>query len=97
MASKLELNGIGWTNVRRAAAGMAAACTFVVLGFTGAAGAATYTPTTFADDGAVNPANCPADSSAPGCSLREAVEAADGTAARSCSPPAPTPSIRTRS
>jgi hypothetical protein len=79
LATKLELNGIGWTNVRRAAAGMAVACTFVVFGFTGAAGAATYTATTFEDQNGPA-ADCPADATAAGCSLREAVRAANASA-----------------
>jgi len=61
LATKLELDGIGWTTVRRGAAGIAATVA-MALACAGSASAATYTPTTFADD-------------APG-SLRAAVEAA---------------------
>src|SRR4051812_10301044 len=61
--------------MRRAAAWMAAL--FVLtLAAAASASAATYTPTTFADeDGATT--DCPADGSAAGCSLREAVRAAN--------------------
>ena len=53
---------------------MAAACAFLALGLTGSAAAATYTPTTFADEAAgdTDPSDCNAGSSE-ACSLREAV------------------------
>ena len=48
----------------------------ITLAMTGTATAATYTPTTFADE-ANSPADCPPDASASGCSLREALGAAN--------------------
>ena len=80
MSADLEGNGHGWTNRRRGALAFAAAlvatCAFAV-----SAGAATYTPTTFADDSPSNPGDCPENATAAGCSLREAIDAATSTPA----------------
>jgi hypothetical protein len=50
------------------------------LALTGTANAATYTPTQFSDDNG-SEGDCPPDAVAAGCSLREAVKAANATAA----------------
>ncbi len=79
MSANLEGNGHGWTNRRRGALAFAAAliatCAFAVP-----AGAATYTPTTFADDSPSTPDDCLPDSTA-SCSLREAIDKATSTPA----------------
>src|SRR5688572_32127444 len=52
----------------------------LMLAMAGTAAAATYTPTTFGDeDGAAS--DCPADGNAAGCSLREAIKAANESSA----------------
>ncbi|MEA2445563.1 MAG: hypothetical protein QOJ12_2855, partial [Thermoleophilales bacterium] len=67
-------------SARRAAAGVVTALA-LMLATASAAGAATYTATTFADDVPANTADCPPDAVADGCSLREAVEASNQTGA----------------
>jgi hypothetical protein len=80
MSAELEGNGHGWTNGRRATASVAAALVSL-LAFSASAGAATYTPNTTADGPAVS-ADCPPDATpTAACSLRDAVEAANGTPA----------------
>ena len=73
-----------WTNVRRGAAGVAVSL-LTTLAFAGGASAATYYPSTFEDDYPTTPAHCEPGQQQPDpeleCSLREAIEAADGTAA----------------
>ena len=73
-----------WTNGRRAVAGIAISA-LTTLAFAGSANAALYYPSTFEDDFPTTPADCVPGQSDPGpeveCSLREAVEAANGTPA----------------
>ena len=74
MSTKLESNGIGWTNVRHGVAWMAGL--FVLtLAFAGPASASTYTATQFSDD---DGPFCTADTVEDGCTLREAVKSATG-------------------
>ena len=58
---------------------IAALTAMMVLLFAAAAQAATYNVTTTNDDSPPNPADCPANATADGCSLREAVHAANDT------------------
>src|SRR4051812_13162232 len=56
---------------------IAACATAAALACAGSASAAEYTPTTFDDSiSGVHTADCPADATAPGCTLREALAAA---------------------
>src|SRR3954452_23843037 len=56
---------------------IAACATAAALACAGSASAAEYTPTTFDDSiGGVHTADCPADATASGCTLREALDAA---------------------
>ena len=71
---------MNWTNGRVAVTVMAAAL-LSALAFAGGASAATFTPTTFLDQGDVERSHCPANAVETDpendCSLREAVEAAN--------------------
>ena len=60
---------------------LAALTAMLVLMVAGAAQAATYNVTTTVDEEPANPANCPPDAVAPGCSLREAVFVANDSPA----------------
>jgi CSLREA domain-containing protein len=77
LSTKLESNGIGWTNVRHAVAWMAALLVLTLV-FAGSASAATYTVTEFADDNG-GEGDCPPGVVPPECSLREAVTNANNT------------------